>query len=49
MSLPVVANVNAQYVADESIVKDLLIKQVSSPVLWEDSVRNMIKNGVDIL
>ncbi len=48
MSLPVVANVNAQYVANESIVKDLLIKQVSSPVLWEDSVRNMIKNGVDI-
>ncbi len=47
MSLPVVANVNAKYIKDESMVKDLLIKQVSSPVLWEDSVRNMIKNGVD--
>ncbi len=47
MKLPVVSNVNASYVTDCSIVKDLLVKQVSSPVLWEKSVRNMIENGVD--
>jgi len=47
MSLPVVANVNARYITDKSAVKDILIKQVSNPVLWEDSVNNMIKNGID--
>ncbi|NSW91063.1 MAG: ACP S-malonyltransferase [Firmicutes bacterium] len=47
MSIPVVSNVNAQYITDKALVKDLLIKQVSSPVLWEDSVRKMIENGVD--
>lgn len=47
MTLPVVSNVNAQYIKDKSVVKDLLVKQVSNPVLWEDSVRNMVENGVD--
>lgn len=47
MNLPVVANVNAQYINDCSLVKELLIKQVSSPVLWEKSVRTMIDDGVD--
>jgi [acyl-carrier-protein] S-malonyltransferase len=47
MQIPVVTNETAGYVYDETRVKDLLIKQVSSPVLWEDSVRTMLENGVD--
>ena len=47
MSIPVVSNVNAQYIKDKSIVKELLIKQVSSPVYWEDSIKKMLENGVD--
>lgn len=47
MSIPVVSNVTAEYVTDSSQVKDLLVKQVSSPVLWEDSIRKMIENGID--
>jgi len=47
MKIPVVTNVTAEYVTDYKLVKDLLIRQVSSPVLWEDSVRTMIDNGVD--
>ena len=45
--IPVVANVTANYVtgADES--RDLLIKQVTSPVLWADSMALMIENGFD--
>lgn len=44
--IPVVTNVNAQ-VVEEDQIKDFLINQVSSPVLWEDSVRNMIQMGAD--
>ncbi|MDI3482063.1 MAG: [acyl-carrier-protein] S-malonyltransferase [Tepidanaerobacteraceae bacterium] len=45
--IPVVSNVNAEYTRKASEIKKLLVKQVSSPVLWEDSIRKMIDNGVD--
>lgn len=47
IKIPVVANVNAKIVNDKNEVKDLLIKQVSSSVLWQDSVKTMIEYGVD--
>lgn len=47
MKIPVVTNVTAEYILDKSKVKDLLIRQVSSSVLWEECVRKMIENGVD--
>ena len=47
MRIPVVTNVTAEYVTDKSTVKELLVRQVSSPVLWEDSVKRMIEEGVD--
>lgn len=47
MKLPVVANVTAAPVDDAGMVKDLLIRQVSSPVRWEDSINTMLRNGVD--
>ena len=47
MSLPVVVNVTAEYITDESKVKDLLIRQVSNSVLWENSVNRMLEDGVD--
>lgn len=47
MNLPVVTNVTAEYINDYTKVKELLIRQVSSSVLWEKSVRNMLDNGVD--
>ena len=48
MEFPYVANVNAQIITDKDQVKDNLIKQVYSPVRWEDSVRTMIADGVDL-
>ncbi|MDK2919306.1 MAG: [acyl-carrier-protein] S-malonyltransferase [Candidatus Petromonas sp.] len=45
--VPVIANVTADYYDSISSVKDLLIKQVSSPVLWEDSIKKMIDEGVE--
>ncbi|MCX7749778.1 MAG: ACP S-malonyltransferase [Clostridia bacterium] len=47
LKIPVVTNVTAEYITDKGLVKDLLIRQVSSPVRWEDSVRKMIESGVD--
>jgi len=47
MNIPVVTNVTAEYILDKNKVKDLLIRQVSSPVLFEESVRKMIDDGVD--
>lgn len=47
MQIPVVTNVTAEYILDKSRVKDLLIRQVSNSVLFEESIRNMIEDGVD--
>jgi [acyl-carrier-protein] S-malonyltransferase len=44
---PVVANVTSQYYEASSTVKQLLVKQVSNAVLWEDSVRRMIADGIN--
>ena len=47
MNIPVVSNVTAEYIQNEEYVRSLLIKQVSSPVLWEDSVNRMIQDGIN--
>ncbi|MDR7236250.1 ACP S-malonyltransferase [Neobacillus drentensis] len=46
-SVPIVANVTAEPISSASEIKDKLIEQLYSPVLWEDSVRKMIELGVD--
>lgn len=43
--IDVVANVNADYYQEE--VRDLLIKQVSSSVLWENSIEKLLEEGYD--
>lgn len=47
VKIPVVTNVTAEVIKDTAKVKDLLIRQVSSPVRWEDSINTMLENGVD--
>ncbi len=47
LSVPVITNVTGEYIKDECEIRDLLIRQVSNPVLWEDSIRLMLKDGVD--
>ena len=42
----VVANVTAGYQAGEREIKKNLVNQVSSPVLWEDSLRLLLKDGI---
>lgn len=42
---PVYANVTAKPITDKSEIKNLLIEQVTSPVKWDDTIRNMIGDG----
>jgi [acyl-carrier-protein] S-malonyltransferase len=46
LAAPVVTNVEAEPNTEKERVRDLLIRQVSSPVRWEDSVKRMIELGV---
>lgn len=45
--IPVIANVNAKEITSSEEIKSALVEQVYSSVLWEDSIRYMIQNGVD--
>ena len=44
---PVVANVTAEPVTKAEEIRALLVKQAASPVKWEMSMRNMIRDGID--
>ena len=44
---PYVTNVTADYVRETEGIKELLCKQVSSSVRWQQSVERMIADGVD--
>ena len=45
--IPLVANVTAEIPESPAEIKDLLARQVCSPVLWEDTIRLMIEQGAD--
>ena len=47
LKIPYVTNVTAEYVTDSSRIRELLTRQVYSPVRWEQSIRKMIAQGVD--
>ena len=47
VKVPYIANVTAEYVTDKNDIKELLKKQVSSSVKWQQSLELMIKDGVD--
>ena len=45
--LPYISNVTADYVTDKDEVAQLLMKQVSSPVKFWQTIEKMIEDGVD--
>lgn len=47
IQIPVVTNVTAQCITDKNAVKELLVNQVSTSVLWENCVKTMLEQGVD--
>jgi len=42
---PVISNVDAEPHDDPEQIRELLVKQVVSPVRWEDSIRKMLSHG----
>ncbi len=45
--IPVYTNVTAKPVTDANEIKSMLAKQVTSPVLWQQTIENMIADGFD--
>ncbi|MGM7681735.1 ACP S-malonyltransferase [Cytobacillus sp. Hm23] len=45
--VPVVANIHAKPLTKNTEIKQALIEQLYSPVLWQQSVEYMLDNGVD--
>lgn len=47
MDIPVVTNVTGEFVENSDAIRPLLVKQVMSPVKWEDTINTLIKSGAD--
>ena len=45
--IPVISNVAAQAQAATDALRDLLVRQVKSPVLWADSMGKLIESGIE--
>lgn len=46
-TIPVISNVDAQPHDDPEEIRELLVRQVVSPVRWEDSMRWLLEHGFD--
>ncbi len=46
--IPVVHNVHARTETDPEIIKQRLVEQIYSPVLWTSCVRTMVDTGIRI-
>ena len=47
LQIPVVNNADARYVRAASELRPSLIRQISSPLFWEDSIKHMVNEGID--
>lgn len=45
--IPVISNVDATSHDDPEEIRQLLVRQVCSPVRWEDSIRRLLSDGVE--
>jgi [acyl-carrier-protein] S-malonyltransferase len=45
--VPVWSNVDAKPHTDPAEIRALLVRQVVSPVLWEDTIRGLLADGFD--
>ena len=44
---PIYTNVTSKPVTDKNEIKNLLLEQVTSPVRWEETIVNMINDGIE--
>lgn len=47
IDVPYVTNVTADFVTDDTQIQDLLVKQISSSVRWQQSIERLIAAGAD--
>lgn len=47
LSIPIVNNADAKFVQTAAELRPSLLKQISSPLYWEDSIRNLVADGYD--
>lgn len=47
ISFPLYANVDAAKITGAEEIRDRLIRQITSSVLWEDIMRGMVRDGID--
>lgn len=47
MKIPVITNVTGDYINENENIKNILKLQIMSSVRWEDTIRTMIRDGVD--
>mmetsp|Transcript_2096 Transcript_2096/g.3058 ORF Transcript_2096/g.3058 Transcript_2096/m.3058 type:complete len:359 (-) Transcript_2096:68-1144(-) len=45
--IPVISNVDAKPHSDPSVIKEILKKQVTNPVLWENTVAELFEHGYE--
>jgi [acyl-carrier-protein] S-malonyltransferase len=48
-AIPVYANVTAEPVTKAEAIRDLLYRQLTSPVRWEETIRNMVRDGASAM
>ena len=46
-AIPVWSNVDAKPHTDPAEIRDLLVRQVLSPVRWEEAMRGLLESGVE--
>ena len=47
--IPVYSNVTGEIISDFQKIPEMLAEQLVSPVRWEDTLRNLLKDGKDQL
>ncbi|KAK9865892.1 hypothetical protein WJX84_004942 [Apatococcus fuscideae] len=45
--IPVISNVDAEPHSDPEVIKDILARQVTSPVLWEATMKTLLEKGLE--
>jgi len=48
LRIPIVNNADAKFLKSAAEIRPSLIKQISSPLFWEDTIKNMVADGYDI-
>jgi [acyl-carrier-protein] S-malonyltransferase len=47
LRMPIVNNADAKFLRTASELRPSLVRQISSPLYWEDSIKNMVADGYD--